>query len=134
VAFTRWDPLRDLLALHARLDRLPSAEPPGWTPPIDVYETAAEYVVTAEVPGLSRTQIDIRFDDGHLVVRGERPTADTPFEQFHRVERGHGTFSRAFAIPEPVDIDAITADLRDGVLTITVPKVPPTQPHRIAVT
>lgn len=134
MAFTRWDPLRDLLALHQRLDRTATATPPDWTPPVDVFETSDEYVLTAEVPGLSRAHIDIRFEDRHLIVRGERPRSDIPCEQFHRVERGQGAFVRAFAIPEMVDPDAISADLRDGVLTITVPKIPPTQPRRIAVT
>lgn len=133
VAFTRWDPLRDLLALHQRLDRPATDEPAGWMPPVDVYETDSEYVLAAEVPGLSRQHIDIHFADGHLILRGERPHADLPCEQYHRVERGHGSFSRAFALPEAVDVDGITADLHNGVLTITVPKVPPTQPRRISV-
>lgn len=133
MAFTRWDPLRDLLALHQRLDRPATAGPPGWIPPVDVYETTEHYVLSAEVPGLSRANIDIRFEDGHLLLRGERPASPTPCEQFHRVERGHGAFSRAFAMPEAVDVQAISADLHDGVLTITVPKVPPAQPRRITV-
>jgi HSP20 family protein len=134
VAFTRWDPLRDLLALQQRLDRSTAGDPPGWTPPVDVYETPEEYVLTAEVPGLSRDHIDIRFEDGHLQLRGERTAAATPCEQFHRIERGHGAFSRAFSMPEAVDADAIRAELHDGVLTITVPKIPPSEPRRIAVT
>ena len=132
VAFTRWDPLRDLLALQQRLDR-PTSETQGWVPPVDVYETTEHYVLSAEVPGLSREHIDIRFEDGHLVVQGERRGTNAPCEQFHRIERGHGTFSRSFAIPDAVQVDAITADLRNGVLTIMVPKSPPLQPRRITV-
>jgi HSP20 family protein len=97
-----------------------------------VYETPDAYVLSAEVPGLAREQIDIRFEDGHLLVRGSRTGAERACEQYHRIERGHGTFSRAFALPEAVDIEAIAADLHDGVLTITVPKVPPVS-RRIAV-
>jgi len=63
VAFTRWDPLRDLLALHEHLGQLVGADAPGWTPPVDLYETANEYVLSAELPGLTREQIDIHAED-----------------------------------------------------------------------
>src|SRR5204862_3930902 len=125
VAFTRWDPLRDLLALHEHLGQLVGADAPGWTPPVDLYETANEYVLSAELPGLTREQIDIHAEDSRIVIRGARtsaPGGDIPCEQYHRVERGHGQFSRAFALPEPIDVDAINADLKDGVLTVTMPK------------
>ena len=58
MAFTRWDPLRDLLALHEQLGHLVGTDAPGWTPPVDLYETADEYVLTAELPGLTREQIE----------------------------------------------------------------------------
>jgi HSP20 family protein len=126
VAFTRWDPLRDLLALHEQLGHLVGADAPGWTPPVDLYETPVEYVLTAELPGLSRDQIEIHAEDNRIVIRGARagsgPHKDIPCEQYHRVERGHGSFSRSFTLPEPIDVDAIAADLRDGVLTVTMPK------------
>src|ERR1051325_184849 len=125
VAFTRWDPLRDLLALHEHLGQLVGADAPGWTPPGDLYETAGAYVLTAELPGLSRDQIEIHAEEARIVIRGARaaaPGRDVPCEQYHRVERGHGHFSRAFALPEPIDVDAIAADLQNGVLTITMPK------------
>ena len=121
MAFPRWDPIRDLLAIQQRLDRHASGAS-GWVPPIDVHETAGEYVITAEVSGLSRSDIDIRVHDGHLQISGERPEPDTPCEQYHRVERGHGRFSRTFELPLPVDSERITADLRDGVLTVVCPK------------
>jgi len=128
VAFTRWDPLRDLLALHEQLGHLVGSDAPGWTPPVDLFETAAEYVLTAEVPGLSRDQIDLQAEGNRIVIRGERavgperPGGDLPCEQYHRIERGHGRFSRAFALPEAIDVDGITADLKDGLLTVTIPK------------
>ena len=125
MAFTRWDPLRDLLALHEQLGHLVGADAPGWTPPVDLYETPTEFVLTAELPGLARDQIDIHAEDSRIVIRGARgvdPGRDIPTEQYHRVERGHGRFSRAFALPEPIAIDEITADLKDGVLTVTIPK------------
>jgi HSP20 family protein len=125
VAFTRWDPLRDLLALHEQLGHLVGTDAPGWTPPVDLYETASDFVLTAELPGLTRDQIDIHAEDSRIVIRGARaagPDRDICCEQFHRVERGHGRFSRAFSLPEPIDVDAVTADLKDGILTVTVPK------------
>jgi HSP20 family protein len=133
VAFTRWDPLRDLLALQERMERLSGHEGAGWTPPVDLYETADAYIVTAELPGLQRHDIDIRFHEGQLTLQGTRPKADVPCERFHRVERGHGTFFRRFALPSLVDVDGIGADLRDGVLTVTVPKASGAGPRRIDV-
>jgi len=125
VAFTRWDPLRDLLALHEQLGHLVGTDAPGWTPPVDLYETASEFVLTAELPGLARDQIEIQVEDSRVVIRGARagsPQRDIPCEQYHRVERGHGRFSRTFMLPEPVDVDNVSADLKDGVLTVTIPK------------
>jgi HSP20 family protein len=125
VAFTRWDPLRDLLALHEQLGQLVGSDAPGWTPPVDLYETPSEFVLTAELPGLTRDEVDIHAEDGRIIIRGERAAGagrDIPCEQYHRVERGHGRFSRAFALPEPIDVDRIAADLKDGILTVTIPK------------
>ncbi len=125
VAFTRWDPFRDLLALHEQIGHLVGTDAPGWTPPVDLYETADDYVLTAELPGLARDQIEIHAEDSRIVIRGARlagPDRDIPCEQYHRVERGHGQFSRAFSLPEPIDVSGVTADLKDGVLTVTIPK------------
>ncbi len=125
MAFTRWDPLRDLLALHEQLGHLVGTDAPGWTPPVDLYETADEYVLTAELPGLSRDQIEIHAEERRIVIRGARGAdsgREIPCEQYHRVERGHGRFSRAFMLPETIDVGAITADLKDGILTVTIPK------------
>jgi HSP20 family protein len=125
VSFTRWDPLRDLLALHEQIGQLVGTDAPGWTPPVDLYETASTFVLTAELPGLARDQIEIHAEDNRIVIRGARaagPGRDISCEQYHRVERGHGQFSRAFALPEPIDIEGITADLKDGILTVTIPK------------
>ncbi len=123
MAFARWDPIRDLLAIQQRLDRF-APGPAGWAPPIDVSETADRYVITAELPGISQEDIQIHINDGRLTLSGERRERVGPCEQYHRVERGHGGFSRTFQLPVPVDADAVTADLHDGVLTVTCPKVP----------
>jgi HSP20 family protein len=122
VAFTRWDPLRDLLALQEQIGQLVGTDAPGWTPPVDFYETADAFVLTIELPGLSRDQIDIQAEESRVVIRGERASGQVLCEQYHRVERGHGRFSRAFMLPEPIDVEAVTADLKDGLLTLTLPK------------
>jgi HSP20 family protein len=136
VAFTRWDPLRDLLALHEQLGQLVGSDAPGWTPPVDLYETSTEFVLTAELAGLTRDQIEIEAEDGRIVIRGERSGGagrDIPCEQYHRIERGHGRFSRAFALPEPIDVERIAADLKDGILTVTIPKAADRGSRRINV-
>jgi len=137
VAFTRWDPLRDLLALHEQLGHLVGTDAPGWTPPVDLYETADSFILTAELPGLSRDQIDIHAEEARIVIRGARGGAnkgrEIPCEQYHRVERGHGRFSRAFTLPEPINVEAIIAELKDGVLTVTLPKSADRSSRRITV-
>ena len=124
VAFSRWDPLRDLIALHEQIGQLGGTDAPGWTPAVDLYETAADFILTADLPGLSRDQIDISVDNDRIVIRGERVggPGDMPCEQFHRVERGHGRFSRSFALPEAIDVEHVAADLKDGILTVRIPK------------
>jgi HSP20 family protein len=121
MAFARWDPIRDLLAIQQRLDRF-APGPSGWIPPIDVHETAEEYVITAELPGLGRDDVQIDVSNGQLRISGQRRERNLPCEQYHRVERGHGTFTRTFDLPLPVDGAQVTADLRDGVLTVICPK------------
>ena len=121
MAFTRWDPLRDLLALQEQIGQIVGTDAPGWTPPVDLYETAGAFVLIAELPGLNRSEIEIHAEESRIVIRGQRG-GHVPCEQYHRVERGHGPFSRAFVLPEPIDIEAVTADLKDGLLTVTVPK------------
>ena len=132
VAFARWDPIRDLLAIQQRLDRF-APGPAGWVPPIDVHETAGEYIITAELPGLRRDDIQIQVSDGRLQLSGVRREGGVPYEQYHRVERGHGEFSRTFQLPLPVDTDHVTADLRDGVLTVICPKAAEGSARRIRV-
>jgi HSP20 family protein len=128
------DPLRDLRAWQERLERLAAQGGSAWDPRMDVFETPARYVVTAEVPGLARDQIDLAVQDNRLSIRGVRPPAapETTSRHYHQVERGHGSFQRTFEFLDAVDQDGITADLRDGVLTVTLPKIA-TAPRRIEV-
>jgi HSP20 family protein len=132
VAFARWDPLQDLLTLHERLNRLAGDHTPGWVPAVDLYETADHYAISVELPGLARDDFQIAVQDGKVIIKGQRPPRQTSSKQFHRVERGHGQFSRSFALPQPIDEKHITADLRDGILLVTIPKAAP-RPRRIDV-
>jgi HSP20 family protein len=134
VAFTRWDPLRDLLALQEQIGQLVGTDLPGWNPPVDLYETADSFVLTAEVPGLAREQIEIHAEESRILIRGDRSGGHVPCEQYHRVERGHGRFQRAFALPEPIAVDSVAADLKDGLLTITLPKAGGRGARKISVT
>jgi HSP20 family protein len=139
VAFTRWDPLRDLLALQEQIGQLVGTDAPGWTPPVDLYETTGAFVLTAELPGLPREAIDIHAEESRIAIRGQRaggPSGEPEIscEQYHRVERGHGRFSRTFVLPEPVDVEAVTADLKDGLLTVTLPKAGGRGARRVTVT
>ncbi|HEX5475452.1 MAG TPA: Hsp20/alpha crystallin family protein [Vicinamibacterales bacterium] len=131
-----WDPFHDLRDWQERLERLASHHGASWAPSVDVYETADRYVVTAEVPGLAREQIDLALEDSRLTIRGERlgrPATATEARHYHQVERGHGAFARTFEFAHVIQVDAVTADLHNGVLTITLPKKPAAPVRRIEV-
>ncbi len=119
------DPLRDLRAWQDRMERLAAQHgSAAWAPPVDVYETTDRYVVTAELPGLKREDIDVSVENGRVTLRGvRRETVDS--RQYHQVERGHGQFYRTFEFGDAISPDSVSADLRDGVLTITLSKVAP---------
>jgi HSP20 family protein len=135
MAHRPWDPLRDLLDLQDRINRLfdeslergqlPEGQlpRPTWTPLADVCEASEEYIVLIELPGLEREQIDIRADANSVAVRGRRPAAGTVHpENYYRMERSHGPFLRTFELPQAIEPDLVTAELHDGVLTIRLPK------------
>ena len=132
MAFARWDPIHDLLAIQQKLDRYAPGLS-GWTPAVDIQETPDRYIVAAEVPGMRRDDLDIRVHEGRITIAGVRRERPLQCEQYHRVERGHGSFSRTFHLPVPVDGDGVTADLRDGVLTVMCPKAGDGAARRIQV-
>jgi HSP20 family protein len=131
----RPDPLKQMLDLQERLNRLfdetlgrerlfdPPAAHGSWVPTADVVETAEEYIVEVELPGVEREDFTLHVHGDEILVRGERrPRGHARPEAFHRVERRHGPFARAVRLPEPVDGERITAELADGVLRVAVPK------------
>jgi HSP20 family protein len=128
-----WSPLSELLNVQKRMNQLFESalarsdfedhEGIGrWTPVCDAYEAADELVVCVELPGLERSQIDVRLDGDELIVEGSREMdREREGEQFHRVERSYGKFSRRLRLPSTVDRSAVSATLRDGVLRIVLP-------------
>ena len=125
-----WDPIHDLVAIRDR-----SAQRAGsggaWTPPVDVYELSAEYVVVAELPGFAAGDFAITATPTSLTLSGRRPAPALPSAQFLRLERGQGDFGRTFSFPEAIDVAAIRAVLESGLLTIHVPKTTAVQTRRI---
>ena len=132
MAFARWDPFRDILAIQHRLERLSPTPTQGWAPAVDLCETSDAFVITAELPGVARDQIRIEFHQDRLTLQGRRD-ARVPCEQYHQVERGHGEFVRSFHLPPSVDSESIAADLKDGVLTVIVRKTADHAPRRVSV-
>jgi HSP20 family protein len=132
VVFARWDPFRDLIRIQHGLERLASHGPQGWSPAVDLCETGEAFIFTAELPGLSRDQVRIEVHDNRLTLQGRREARQS-CEQYHQVERGHGEFLRTFVMPHPVDGNAVSADLVNGVLTITVPKLAVEPARRVVV-
>jgi HSP20 family protein len=126
--------MRDLRVWQERLERLSAHHPDSWTPPIDVYETDDRYVIAAELPGLAREQIELALEDSRLTIRGQRidrTASSGDVIHFHQVERGHGAFARTFEFGSKIDTEAVSADLTNGVLTITLPKAAPAPARKI---
>ncbi len=132
MVFARWDPFRDLIRIQHGLERLASHGPQGWAPAVDLCETTDAFIFTAELPGLSREQIRIDVHENRLTLQGRRE-ARVSCEQYHQVERGNGEFLRTFVMPHAVNPEGVSADLSDGVLTITVRKLPVDPPRRVEV-
>jgi HSP20 family protein len=94
-----------------------------WTPAVDIHEEDDRYLLTADIPGVNRKDIEITLEEGVLTVKGERNTRNEVAEQgYRRRERSHGTFMRQFTLPDTVNTTDISAYATDGVLKITIPK------------
>jgi HSP20 family protein len=123
--------LNDLAALESQLGQLvqgasllPEEHGRGtWSPAVDIYETNTSFVLTAEVPGLSHAEIDIKVVNRNLILRGERRwERDENGELFHRLESSYGKFERTFNLSERIDVRTISAELDLGVLRVVLPK------------
>ena len=125
--------LSDLAALEQQINQLfesarhtnqPTRN--SWSPAVDIYETTDSFVLTAEVPGVTSEEIDVKVVDNQLTLRGERRwDRDTSGEQFHRLESSYGKFERSFNLSERIDTNHITAAIEQGVLIVKLPKRAP---------
>jgi HSP20 family protein len=105
-----------------------------WTPVMDMFDKGDRLLLRAELPGVSQDQIDVFLNQGILTIQGERkPEAGESGDEWLCCERPYGKFYRAVQLPSAVDADAISAEYRDGVLTVTLPKRTRTQPQKISV-
>jgi len=138
---TRWEPFRDLARLQDEVSRLidtgglyRSGESMGWTPACDIYEDEEAVSLKFELAGVDPKDVDVRFENGVLTVKGERKLEkEEKRENYHRVERSYGTFTRSFSLPGSLDAEKIKAETKHGVLTITLPKKPEAKPRAIQV-
>ena len=139
MTLVRWDPFRDLLSFHDRFNRLfadgEQDELYGsWVPPVDIFERGDELVIRAEVPGVGKDDVDVRVEDGTLVLAGERKSdREVKDQNSYRRERTFGKFTRSFRLPTTVDASKVTAEYKDGVLEITLPKLEEAKPRKVEI-
>ena len=143
MAITRYDPFRDLFRLQDHLfrsfgeaygTREESALTGAWTPAVDVFEDADAITLKLEVPEVDSTDVDIQVEANQLTVRGERKLEKAEERDgYHRIERSYGAFSRSFTLPSTVDSEHISAESKEGVLRIVLPKRAETKPRQIKV-
>lgn len=140
---TRWDPVQDMLSLREAMNQLfeesvvnPTAarRGQGFTPALDLSETADAYIVELSVPGLKAENLEITMENSILTVKGEiKQETEEQKRNYHRVERRYGSFVRTVGLPTTVKADAITADLKDGILRLDIPKAEAVKPRKINV-
>ncbi len=140
MALVRWNPIGTLAGLEIdRLNRMFStleteAFDHAWVPAVDIYETDThEVVIKAELPDVRKEDIGVSVENNVLTLTGERKPEQSKREQFQRVERRFGSFSRSFTLPTSVDAGQIAASYKDGVLTIRLPRREEAKPRQITV-
>ncbi len=145
---TRWEPLREFSTMQDRMNRMnrlfrESYKPEGpedaltttsFAPPVDIYEDEHDITLKLEVPGIDEKDIDVRIDNNTLTVHGERKIEkEEKEENFRRVERQYGSFTRSFTLPSSVDTGQVSADYNQGVLKIMLAKKAEAKPKQIKV-
>jgi HSP20 family protein len=125
MTIVRWDPFRDF----------GFTAPNTWMPPVDIYQTDKhELVLKAELPDMAREDIDINIENFVLTVKGEKKAStDVKEEQYHHAERRYGSFSRSFSLPQTVDPNKVSAEYKNGVLTVRIPLREEARPRSIKV-
>lgn len=142
-SITRWDPFHNLATLQEQVNRLFDGKLPhsgdssvltAWAPSVDVYETENELAIKADLPEVVEKDLDVRVENNMLTIRGERKLEQSVKEEnYLRMERSYGSFSRSFSLPNTVDTQAIKAQYTDGVLTITLPKRAESKPKQVKI-
>lgn len=146
MSIIRWEPFRDLVSTHDHFNQLfnetfarafgdqKEVSLRTWVPPVDIRETEDSLVLKAELPGVKPDDVEIRVEDSTLYMKGERKfEKEVKEENFHRVERSYGTFSRSFSLPSSIDSDKVKAEYQNGILTLTMPKREESKPKTIKI-
>jgi HSP20 family protein len=147
MAIVRFEPFRDLVTIQDRMNRLFNEAFRGpragdedwglggsWAPAVDILEQDGNIVLKAELPGVDPKDVDVRVENNTLTLKGERKADhEVKKENYHRVERSYGTFTRSFSLPNVVDTEKIKAEYRDGVLNVTLPTKEEAKPKQISI-
>ena len=144
MTITRWDPFQNLATLQDQVNRLfevplagrhaESSTLTAWAPAVDIYETENELVIKADLPDMNEKDLDIRVENNMLTIRGERKFEQKVKEDnYLRIERTYGSFSRSFGLPNTVNTEAIKAEYKNGVLTVELPKRAESKPKQVKV-
>jgi HSP20 family protein len=144
MTITRFDPFRELTTLQDRMNRLfgdvylrdeDIAQRGNWVPPVDIFETAGrDLVIKVELPDVNREDVEVTVENNTLTLRGEKKLpADVKEDQFRRVERRYGNFTRSFTLPNTVDAGKVSAEFKNGVLTVKLPFKEEAKPRTINV-
>ena len=140
---TRWEPLKDLMALQERMNKLfdetfsrgtQDVDVGAWSPPVDIIEQGDEIIIKMEIAEVEQKEIDIKVEGNALTIKGERKLEEgIKREDYLRLERPYGSFSRSFSLPTTVDHEKVKASHKDGILRIVLPKKEETKPKQIKV-
>ena len=141
----KYDPFRDLRSLQDEMTRLFTDVMPAsfnreemtrgaWAPSVDIYEDKDRLILEAELPGMSREDFDISVENNVITLRGERKfEKEDKGLKHHRIERAYGSFMRSFSLPEDADSNKVTADYKDGMLQVHLPKSQKATPKAIEI-
>jgi HSP20 family protein len=143
-AITHWDPFGRLTTLQDQVNRLfdgtlvqgrtGQADLAAWAPAVDIYEGQGELVAKVDLPGVEEKDIDIRLENNTLTIRGERKFEKNVNEDnYLRVERAYGSFTRTFSLPNTVNAEGINASYNQGVLTVHMPKREESKPKQVKI-
>jgi HSP20 family protein len=144
MSITRWDPFRNISTLQEQVNRLfensvqngrsDNSALTTWAPAVDIYETENELVLKADIPDMNENDLDIRVENSMLTIRGERKFEQKVKEDnYLRIERTYGSFTRSFGLPNTVNTETIKAAYKNGVLTVELPKRAESKPKQVKV-